>query len=508
LPALATPRPGRAAVPPPPGARSLRRPNLIVLVTDDQRWDSMSCAGNAILQTPNIDALAAGGVRFTNSFATTAICMSSRASIFTGLYARCHGVLAGMQSLTPRVLADSYPMLLRKAGYRTGFVGKWGLGGALPISRFDYFAGFSGQGNYFERGGTKHLTTLQADQAVEFLRGCRADQPFCLSVSFKAPHVEDDGRNQPGIYAKYPYDRALEPLYQNANVPPPATVDAAPWPEFFDSTMNRTREGMDFHPEHYQETMRSLYRLLAGVDIAVGRIMAALRDLGADDNTVVMFTSDHGSFYGEHNFGGKWLMNEESIRSPMIVRDPRLGAELRGITCDEMVLNIDLCPTLLALAGIPVPLGIQGRSLLPLIQGDRRSPWRTEWFYEHHYLPTMIAPSEGIRTDRWKYVRYTDAQPPYEQLFDLRADPREQNNLATQPDHFATLQALRQRWQVWRVALETAPPAGPWVEPDASLAVTSMLAPRRAPGYVSLAAKDFPLPMYSGGGLGWGSNID
>jgi arylsulfatase A-like enzyme len=226
--------------------------------------------------------------------------------------------------------------------------------------------------------------------------------------------------------------------------------------------------------------MKSLYRLLAGVDIAVGRIMQAVRDLGVDDNTIVMYSSDHGSFYGEHNFGGKWLMNEESIRSPLIVRDPRLGAELRGITREEMVLNVDRCPTLLDLAGIPVPPGIQGRSLLPLIQGNRRSPWRTEWFYEHHYAPMLIAPSEGIRTDRWKYVRYTDAEPPYEQLFDLGADPREQNNLATDPEHLATLQALRQRWQVWRAALETAPPAAPWVEPDPSLAATSMLAPRRA----------------------------
>jgi arylsulfatase A-like enzyme len=143
-----------------------------------------------------------------------------------------------------------------------------------------------------------------------------------------------------------------------------------------------------------------------------------------------------------------------------------------------MVLNVDRCPTLLDLAGIPVPPGVQGRSLLPLMQGDRQSPWRTEWFYEHHYLPTLIAPSEGIRTARWKYVRYSDAQPLYEQLFDLSADPREQNNLATQPEHFATLQELRQRWQLWRIALETAPPAGPWVEPAPGPLAASMLSPR------------------------------
>jgi arylsulfatase A-like enzyme len=332
-----------------------RRPNFVVLITDDQRWDSLGCAGNTILKTPQIDALAAGGVRFRQSFTSSAICMSSRASILTGLYTRCHGIDSFQKPLPAPLLEGSYPLLLRKAGYRTGFVGKWGLGGTLPSGSFDYFTGYSGQGRYFAPGSTRHLTPIQADQAVEFLRGCRKDEPFCLSVSFKAPHVQDEGRNQPGIYAKYPYDRALESLFQDATIPPPRTRDLTPMPAFLDKTINRTREAPDFSPENYQEAMKALYRLLTGVDQAVGRIMDALRELGVEDNTVIVYSSDHGSFYGEHGFGGKWLMLEEAIRTPMIVCDPRLPRALRGTQRDDMVMNIDIAPTLLDLAGIAAP---------------------------------------------------------------------------------------------------------------------------------------------------------
>jgi arylsulfatase A-like enzyme len=444
-----------------------RRPNIVFLLTDDQRADSLSCAGNTILKTPNIDALAAGGVRFQNAFATDAICMSSRASILTGLYTRVHHIIDFSRPLARPLFDRSYPILLRKAGYRTGFVGKWGLGGDLPRGDYDSFAGYSGQGMYFEPGRTKHLTVLQGEQSVEFLRGCRKDQPFCLAVSFKAPHVQDEGRDQPGIYAKYPYDRALDGLFQNDVVARPRTVDAAPLPAFFDLTINRTREGPDFFPANYQETMKDLYRLLTGVDQAVGVISAALRDLGLDDNTVIIYNSDHGSFYGEHGFGGKWLMNEESIRSPLIVHDPRLDASQKGTLRDQMVLNVDIAPTLLALAQVPIPIGMQGRSLVPLIHGEKPS-WRTDWFYEHLLRgekPYIMAASEGVRNVDWKYIRYIDENPVYEQLFDLRNDPREERNLAAVPEHAETLSGLRSRWSTWRTELEHFDPTNRWSDP-------------------------------------------
>jgi arylsulfatase A-like enzyme len=443
-----------------------RRPNILLLVTDDQRADSLSCAGNPVLKTPNIDALAQRGVRFKNSFATTAICMSSRASILTGLYTRIHGIDDFKKSLAPELLANSYPMLLRKNGYRTGFIGKWGMdGGELPKNDYDYFAGYQGQGSYFSPDSDKHLTVRETEQAIEFLRGCNAAQPFCLAISFKAPHVQDEGRNLPGIYAKYPYDRALDHLYENDTIPAVKTSDAAPMPALFDKTLNRTREARDFVAATYQETMKDLYRLISGVDMAVGNLVDELKRLGFDDNTVIICTSDHGSFYGEHGFGGKWLMLEESIRTPLIICDPRAPASRHGKTCDQMVLNLDVPATVLDLAGIETPVGMQGKSVLALAAGET-PPWRTEWFYEHHFRNRgSIAASEGIRTSEWKFIRYIDTDPVYEQLFNLTDDPREEKNLAGDPAYSDRLAAMRSRWKVWNKSLDGFSTAGKWIDP-------------------------------------------
>jgi len=442
-----------------------RQPNIILLVTDDQRSDSLSCAGNTVLKTPNIDALASNGVRFANNFTTTAICMSSRASILTGMYLTTHGMNDFDRPLPPRLFRQSYPVLLQNAGYYTGFVGKWGVG-TLPTTGYDFFKGFPGQGAYYVPGNPKHLTVIEADQAIEFLQGCPSRRPFCLGVSFKAPHVQDEGRTVPGIYPKYPYDRHLDHLYENDVVPPVRTRDVTPQPDFLTRSLNGTREAPDFSPATYQETMKDLYRLLAGVDLAVGRIVAELKSLGMDDNTVIIYTADHGSFYGEHGFGGKWLMNEESIRTPMILYDPRLPQNQRGKVFEQMSLNIDVPATVLDLAGISTPIGAQGKSLLPIARGERPN-WRGEWFYEHHFTgdPVVIAASEGVRTTDWKYIRYIDIKPVYEQLFDLKNDPREEKNLAGESSHADRLAQMRNRWQVWRTALDQHRADQRWVEP-------------------------------------------
>jgi arylsulfatase A-like enzyme len=308
---------------------------------------------------------------------------------------------------------------------------------------------------------------VETEQAIEFLRSCPQHRPFCLTVSFKAPHVQDEGRNMPGIYPKYPYDRALDHLYENDIVPPVKTSDVTPQPDFLKTSLNGTREAPDFGPATYQEAMKDLYRLLTGVDQAVGEIIAELKALGVDDNTVILYTADHGSFYGEHGFGGKWLMHEESIRTPMILFDPRAPANHRGTVCDEMALNIDVPATLLDLAGIATPIGMQGKSVLPLARSERPN-WRSEWFYEHHFRdgnPPAIIASEGVRTADWKYIRYIDIKPVYEQLFDLKNDPREETNLAGDAKHAARLEEMRARWQVWRTALNRHDVARHWVDP-------------------------------------------
>ena len=432
-------------------AGSERRPNIIVLVTDDQRWDSLSCMGTPVIQTPNLDRLAAEGVLFENNFCTTSICMSSRATILTGLHTRCHGINDFGQPPDDGLFERTYPVRLRAAGYRTGFVGKWGLGGPLPEERFDFFDGFSGQGKYFHgtEGETKHLTRLTGDKAVEFLGGCTEEKPFCLAVSFKAPHVQDQDPRQ------YLYDPAFEELFQDDTVPVPKTADPAFFdalPEFIRTSEGRKRWNVRFsNPEKFQTSVKGYYRLIYGVDAVVGRIRTALEQQGLDDNTVILFTSDNGIFLGERGLAGKWLMHEESIRVPLIVSDPRLPTG-NGTRRTQMTLLNDIAPTILDLAGLDIPSNVQGRSLLPVL-GDADLPWRTEWFYEHPFEHPRIPKNEGVRTERWKYIRYTETDPLFEELYDLENDPLEEHNLATDPSSAATLDHLRARCQAWRISL-------------------------------------------------------
>ncbi len=425
----------------------------------------MGCAGNLIVQTPNVDSIAARGVRFTQSFATTAICPTSRATLLTGLHAASHKIGDFFTPIAPDLFRNTHAQVLRRGGYRVGFVGKWGLGGDLPKSSYDYFEGFSGQGRYWEPGESKHLTVRQADHAVNFLNTGSRREPFFLQVSFKAPHVQDEGRDQPGIYGKYPYDPALKDMYVKNVVPPPKSSDLDAQPPFFQGTLSCTREAPDFHPATYQEAVKDLYRLVSGLDIAVGRILQALRANGVEDNTVIIYTADHGSIYGEHGLGGKWLMYEESIRRPTIIMDPRIDSKRRGATSDAMVLNIDILPTIVDLAGEAVPSGVQGKSLTPLVLGQT-PPWRSEWYYRFHNEPTArIVPSEGIRTGQWKYIRYIKTNPVYEQLFDLQADPLETRNLAGAQQTRATLDLLRGRWDLWQRTLARFNLSDRWVDP-------------------------------------------
>jgi arylsulfatase A-like enzyme len=404
-----------------------RRPNLLFLLTDDHRFDALGCVGNRIVQTPNIDSLAGQGVLFRNAFVTTSICCTSRASIFTGQYARRHGIHDFGTPFTPEQMAQTYPVLLRAAGYRTGFVGKFGVGdkGESPAKQFDYYKGFPGQGVYWPKPGTTHLTDVMTAQAVEFIQGCAPDRPFCLSVSYKAPHAQDPDPKQ------YLYAPRFKDLYANMTIPlPPAATaeDFAKQPDFL-----RNSEARRFAtPESYQEMIKSYYRLITHVDESVGTIMEALRKAGLAENTVVIVTGDNGYYFGEHGLADKWFPHDESIRVPLIIRDPRLGKERRGALADQMVLNIDLAPTLLGMAGLAVPPTMQGRDLAPLLRGE--SPeWRTEFFYEHHFVHKGIPMSEGVRTGRYVYWKYLNVDHDAEWLYDLQTDPYETRNLIAEP---------------------------------------------------------------------------
>jgi arylsulfatase A-like enzyme len=472
--------------------RGADKPNIIFLLADDLRWDAMSCAGHPVLKTPALDRLAAGGTRFQNAFVTTSICAVSRASILTGQYARRHGVndfVAPLHSLDA-----TYPMLLQRAGYYVGFIGKWGVAAhdreycQRCAAAFDFWAGDMLQTCYWHERTCNYITNNGTTARTNFFCSCppqgrKGDgcgpngpnsalkdpvhaetefvpakirsfldqrdpaKPFCLSVSFKAPHGPWQG------YApKFAND------FEGADVPRRGNVtlaEAERQPAFLRASLESPR-GLQLvkEPDLRNKLFHQYYRLIKGLDECVGGLLKELQQRGLAGNTVIVFSSDNGHFSGEHGFFGKWFMHEESLRVPLIICDPRAPATQRGQTSDVLALNIDIAPTILELAGLPVPTVMQGKSLL------RDAPLRDEFFYEHLYHhgpkpPKHIEPSEGIRTRDWKYILWVDQTgPDREELYNLRDDPLEMKNLATDPSHHTQLIQLRKKCLAYRKELK------------------------------------------------------
>ena len=423
-------------------------PNLIFLLTDDQRWDALGCIVNPIILTQNLAALAGEGVVFENAYVTTSICAASRASILSGRYVCNHGIDDFQKTFDEAAFARTYPVMLRDAGYATGFVGKYGVGDEMPESAFDYWRGFPGQGKFEQKdadGNYIHLTQVQEHQAVAFINEYGQRQPFCLSVSFKAPHVQDGDPRQ------FIYDPRDEDLYRDIDIPVPDNLKDTyeeRFPEFFRANNEaRNRWQLRFStPELFQDMVKAYYRLITGVDRAVGKIRERLEASGLAENTVIIFTSDNGFFLGDHGLAGKWYGYEPSIRVPLLVYDPRLPKEQRGTRRTEMVLNLDMAPTLLHLGGVTIPETMQGRDITPLLRGQA-PPWREDFFYEHTFDHPAIPKSEGVVSLSHKYLRYIDESPVYEELFDLRADPYEARNLVGSAEHAVLLEQMRERYR-------------------------------------------------------------
>ena len=422
--------------------------NIIFLLADDLRADVLGCAGNRVVQTPNIDRLARRGTMFRQAFVTTSICMTSRASIFSGQYAARHGIYDFKTPLAAAQWSNTYPALLRAAGYRTGFIGKFGVGNVMPTNAFDYWDGFPGQGRYFDPKHPVHLTHRMGDSALRFLEANDA-RPFCLSISFKAPHAQD------GAPREFPPDPQDESLYVAEAIRPGVNHTAEAFerlPAFVRNSEGHTRWLRRFAtPEMRERTTKDYYRLVTGIDREVGRIMERLEGAGLTSRTLIVFTSDNGFFLGERGMSDKFLAYEESMRVPLIVFDPRNPSRGRGQRRDQMVLNIDIAPTLLEYAGVPIPSSMQGRSLRGLIEDRAVRNWRQDWFYEQHYTHQGKIPAcEAVRGERWKYIRYPGVAPAVEELYDLRRDESETRNLAGDSRHAARLKELRTRWEELR----------------------------------------------------------
>ncbi|MGB2714207.1 MAG: sulfatase [Vicinamibacterales bacterium] len=424
--------------------------NFVVLVIDDTRWDSIGAAGNRIVQTPRIDALAAEGIRFAQARVVTSICMTSRASILTGQYMSRHGIDRFGKQLTPEAFARTYAGALRTSGYWTGHVGKYDVGTARE-SDYDFVRAYHGRHWITDGAGERvHVTEKNARDSLEFLRTRPKDKPFLLSVGYFAAHAEDSAQEQylpQGWSAK---------LYEGITVPP-SPLSAEKYlralPPFLskDSNEGRIRFKWRFDTQaRYQEYMIRYYRLITEVDAAIGRLVDELKAQGVYENTLMVFIGDNGYFHGDRGLADKWYPYEQALRVPLVVRDPRLPARRRGATRDEVALNIDVAPTVLAAAGVAAPDVMQGRDLSPLYLGDAVPGWRDEFFYEHPTITSRdrIPSSQGVIRRDWKYVYYPEFE--YEQLFNLKSDPEEIRNLVGDPPSASELSKMRQRLKEWR----------------------------------------------------------
>jgi len=427
-------------------ATSSETPNIIFILTDDQRWDALGYAGNEIIETPEIDKLASEGTYFRKAFVTTPICAASRASIFSGLHERTHNYTFQRGQIKEPYMQISYPVKLRECGYYTGFYGKFGVQYQHAGNLFDETEIYDRNGRYKDRRGyyyktigadTVHLTSYTGYKAKEFIENAPADRPFCLSLSFSAPHAHDPAPLQ------YFWQERSDRRYSDVTIPePPLTED-----EYFMNLPKEVREGFNRvrwywrfdTPDKYQHSVKGYYRMISEIDDEIGKIRQLLEEKGIADHTVIIFMSDNGYYLGERQLAGKWLMHDNSIRVPLIIYDPR---KKQHHDVEDMVLNIDVPKTILDLAGAEIPKEYQGISLMPYVDSGEHPEKRKAILVEHLWELPQIPASEGIRSDNWKYFRYRFIDAP-EELYHLAEDPLEIHNLAQDPSYNMVMYIFR-----------------------------------------------------------------
>jgi N-acetylglucosamine-6-sulfatase len=425
------------------------KPNVLFILCDDIRWDALGCAGHPHLKTPNIDRLAAEGVRFKNMFCTTSLCSPSRASILSGLYAHSHKVVNNFTEY-PTELA-SFPRQLHDAGYATAYIGKWHMGEDNDEKRpgFDYFVTHKGQGKYFDTefnldGKERkvlpgYYTHIVQKLALDWLGQQQRDKPWLLMIGEKAPHSFYFPEKKyehafDGVTVRYP-----ESAFQLDDKPAWIKERLYTWHGIYGPLFEWRKKFPDDRPEAVKdfENMTHAYLgTILSVDDSVGQMTAALRERGELENTLIVFMGDNGLLNGEDGMIDKRTMHEASIRIPLIVRYPRAFAHPRVV--EQQVLTIDVAPSILELCGAPALPKIQGRSFVNLARGEA-GDWRKSWFYEYNYEKQFpYTPNvRGVRTDDWKYIHYPhgDGGPDrhLSELYDLRSDPQELHNLIKDP---------------------------------------------------------------------------
>ncbi len=466
------------------------------LMADDQRADAFGFRGNEYIITPNLDSLASSGVVFENAYHVAPICMPSRTSVMTGQYLGTHR--SGFDRPTNFIVAEnefktSYPVVLRNNGYFTGFIGKFGfaVGGEekvknnnyqdtqeyMPAHHFDVWNGFPGQGSYFPQAGkfngyenkqnASHLTEFMGDQAIEFFRQAKnSGKPFCLSISFKAPHApftpQEEFRKKyegkviprmvndaPEYYAKLP--EVVKEKSRNARWYFGRTED------YYGKEVGYRR---DWHIEVdsiYQEFIKNYYALISGIDHTVGRLRTELNQLGLDQNTVIIYTSDNGFFAGSKQLMGKALLYEESTRAPMIIYDPTVAGSESMRKESGLISHVDIAPSILDIAGIKIPNNYPGSSFMPIVLGEKETiheavygennyddgyPLISEVEHPEEYQSIR---SKFVRTPEYKFIRYHENHPVVEHLYKIDENPFEANDLIDNPEYANIAEELRGR---------------------------------------------------------------
>lgn len=444
-----------------------QRPNIIFLMADDQCAYSMGCYGTPKVKTPNLDQLASEGIVFDNHYDTTAICMASRANVMTGLYEYRTGCNFEHGPMMLDIWQKSYPILLREAGYTTAFAGKFGFEvkktpaaagkGELPEGDFDRWGGGPGQTSYStakNRSMRKyakkypHSTLSYGAFGGNFVRDAsKGDKPFCLSISFKAPH-----------HPVTP-DPKFDHVYAGQTFTKPANYGRQHGEHF----STQSRQGRQYerfvswkYADQYDEVMAKYYQQIYAIDVAVGMIRKALAESDAVENTVIIYTSDNGFMCGSHGYGSKVLPYEESSRVPLIMFDPRHENSGKKLRSDALTGNVDFSPTILELADVDIPQGLDGRSLVSLYDDPNAAI--------HQSLPLINVwgpkpvHSLGVVTKDWKYIFWSYAEGEFEtaeEFYDMKGDPLELRNLAADASQTASLAEMRnvydQHIAAWKI---------------------------------------------------------
>ena len=425
--------------------------NVIFILSDDHRYDFMGFTGKVPwLKTPAMDKMAREGAHLQNAFVTTSLCSPSRASILTGMYSHAHTVVDNQAPVPDNLVF--FPQYLQKAGYETAFFGKWHMGHDTddPRPGFDHWESFKGQGNYFKPSlninGERHeydnetyVTDLLTEHAISWIESRNNEKPFFLYLSHKAVHAMfEPAKRHEGMYQDeeliYPpsYNLTASDEYKDHLIPEWVKQQRNSW------------HGVDdmYHGAHNFESFFKAYcESLSALDESIGKVLNLIENSGLKDNTVVIYMGDNGFSFGEHGLIDKRQAYEESWRVPMLAWAP--ATINPGTKIPQLVQNIDIAPTVLALAGLEKPVYMPGKSMAGLLEGNSIDDWRNKIFYEYYWeyafpqTPTLHA----VRTDRYKFIRYHGIWDANE-LYDLQEDPFEMNNLIKSPDHQEIIEGM------------------------------------------------------------------